>query len=83
MRFAVVVPFPDPSQASNTQGSKADDISGSKVVNVWCDPTPIVEFEEMVTGFMIAANEDRQVWRSPGAAVVFVEIGHLAVLLGH
>jgi hypothetical protein len=55
--FAVVVPLPDTRHAGDAKRAKADSVGRAKEVDVGCNPTAVVEFEQMVAGLMISSDE--------------------------
>lgn len=78
--LVVVVSFPNAGHGSYPYWSKAKDVGGSHVVDVWCYPASIVELPEMAASFMVSSNEDSEIWCMTFAAVVFVEVTELTEL---
>lgn len=83
MWLSVVVSFPDPRHAGDTQWTAANDVDGIQIANVRCYPSAIVGLREVIASLMISADEERQEWSSSLPAMLFVEISKLFVLLGH
>ena len=78
-----VTTFVDARQSSNSEGAKSQDIGSTHVVDVWCHPSAIVQFVEVIAGFMISSNEYGKVGRFLGTIVVLVKISHLTILRRH
>lgn len=83
MWLTVIVAFPDAAHRCNPEGAEPQHIRRSHVVDVGSDPAAVVEFEEVVAGFMVASDEDGEVGCHALAGVVFVEVAHLAILRWH
>jgi hypothetical protein len=83
VRFAVVVTFPDSRKSRNAEGAKSEDVGSTQIVNVWSNPATVIELEQMITGLMISTNEDGQVRSFSRPAVVFMKVGHCAILGWH
>ncbi len=67
--LAIVVAFPDAGQARNPEWSAPDEVGGTQVVDVGCDPASVVQLEEVVARLVVAADEDGEI-RCPALAGV-------------
>lgn len=79
----VVEAFPDATHSSYSQRTQPQDIGSAHVVDVWGDPSSVVEFEQVVGRLVVSADEDGKVWCGACAGVVLVEVVHCPVLGGH
>lgn len=83
MRFHVISVVVDAGKTCNFQVSKFNDICSSKIVDVVSNPSSVEQFEKMITGFMIATNEDSEVGSNFFAIVVLVKVGQSSILCWH
>jgi hypothetical protein len=80
MGLVVVKALPDARQSSNSNGTQANDVGGTKVIDVWGNPATVIKLPKMRAGLVIASNEDGQKGGSPFARVILGEVTKFAVL---
>lgn len=83
MRLLVIVTLPNAREPGYSKRSQSDDVCCAHVVDPRCDPASVVELPHIITGFVVAPNEDRQVGSRAGAGIVLVKVVHCVILLGH
>ena len=54
----IIITFPNTGHCSNLDGPKLKHVGGARVVNVWSDPSSVVELKQVVAGLMVSANEN-------------------------
>ena len=74
MWLVVVIAFPDAGESCYSKRSKPNDVGGSKIVDIWCDPTSIMKFPEMITCLMVSAHKNRQIGSLSFTAIILVKI---------
>lgn len=60
VRFAIIGIFEDARQTCNTERSVTNDVRGPQVIDIWSQPTAVVQLKEIVRSFMIAADNQCQ-----------------------
>src|SRR5271170_7390803 len=83
MWLAIIIPFPYSRQTSNAKWTKSQYIGRTEVVDVRRNPPAVVELKEVIAGFMISADKDRETRCNSLATVVFVEIRHPPIFCRH